>query len=162
MRKIGSALLAGLFCVFLLGAADTQQQIHFPLHGFSIDALEGPADTRGMLMSMSLPASDGFAPNVNLISQNSPGTIDQYIEISKQQVTQNGWTLIKANKVDDNTAVMEITGKVGDNSLHFYDKVSRKGDEVILITATATENQWTTNSAQLEACVDSFQRDSDK
>jgi hypothetical protein len=108
---------------------------------------------------MSLPPTDGFAPNVNVIAQNYPGSLDDYIALSKQQTANAGWNWIKADKADDSTAIIEFASKTANISLHYYAKVSRKGPEIILITATATEKQWAADSTQLKACVDSFQRD---
>lgn len=41
----------------------------------------------------------------------------------------------------------------------WYAKASLKGGEVLLTTATATEQQWHKDVDRLQACVDSFKRD---
>lgn len=163
MRRIGWVLVGSLFGLFLLAGADAGQAIHFPVYGFSIAPLEGPAGpTDSMLVTMFLPPSDGFAPNVGVISQTSTGTIDDYIATSKQDCASAGWKIIQLNKLDDHTVVFEYTGQASGKALHWYSKASLKGNEVLLVTATATEGQWAKDATQLQQCVDSFQRDSDK
>jgi hypothetical protein len=160
MRRMGWILLGGLFGMFLLGAADVQQKIHFPMHGFSISPLESPpGGPDGAILTMCLPPSDGYAPSVSVLSQKSPGTIDDCIATSKKWMEKNGLKVINVTKLDDNTATFLFAGKVNGKSLHAYARASRKGDQVMLIVAIATEDQWKTDAAQMQNCVDSFQRD---
>ena len=163
MKIAGYVLTVSALGLLLLAGANTSPALHFPLHHFSIDPLETPtAGTNSVLLIMNLTPSDGFAPNVNVMTQNYPGTLDDYIALSKQQTATADWNWLKGDKIDDTTAIIEYTGKKAALSLHFYAKVSRKGQEFILTTATATEKQWATSSPQLRACVESFHRDADQ
>jgi len=159
MRCNGYSVLAGIFFLTLLGAAETHTAIHFPIHGFSIAPLEAPGGGDGMILAMSLPASDGFAPNVNVMSQPASGTMDDYIALSKGGIDKAGFNVIKAQKVDENTGAFEYTGTVAGRILHWYSRAIHKSDGVFLVTATASEVQWPRDAKQLEACVDSFQPD---
>jgi hypothetical protein len=111
---------------------------------------------------MSLPPFDGFAPNVTVLKMTHHGTIDGYIAISKKSIEAKGWKVTKIDRLDDNTAVFQYFGQMGANSLGFYSKASLKGDEVLLVTASATQPAWKQYASQLQACVDSFQRDAGK
>src|ERR1700733_13220563 len=163
MRRIGWTLLASLFGVFLIAASDAERTLHFPLHEFSLAPLEAPrGSTNAVLLTMSLPAATGFSPNVNVQAQNSPGTMDDYIVSTKMDCDSAGLKIIKLTKVDDNPLVFEYAGALSGQKLHWYSKASRKGDEILLVTATATEDQWAKVGDQLQQCVDSFQRDADK
>jgi hypothetical protein len=160
MKHLASTSLVALFALFIFAAADAPQTLHFPIHGFSIAPLESStAGKNASLFTMYLPASGNFAPNIVVMAQDSPGSMDDYMALSKRQVDEQGWKSLKSEKVDDNTAIFEFTGKSKDTPIHWYSKASRKGAEVILVTATATEQQWSDSGAQLQACVDSFKRD---
>jgi hypothetical protein len=160
MKRIGLAL-AGLCGLCLLIGAGAQEMLHFPLHRFSIAPLEAPAaeGTNSILLTMSLPASGGFAPNVNVITQASPGSIDDYIAASKGGFQQAGLRVTKFQKLGQDAVVFEYAGRLQNRPLHFYAKAVVKDGQVLFATATATEQEWPSVSAQLQACVDSFRRD---
>lgn len=159
MKRFAWLLIAVCGAGLLAGAA-ARDALHFPLHKFSIAPLEvQTAGQPATLMSMYLPPSDQFAPNVNVVSQPWPGSLDQYITTSKQEFAHNGLQLLKADKADDNTVTMEYAGNMQGRPLHFYAKAGLKNHEVLLATATATDRQWPAVSPRLRACIDSFQRD---
>ena len=147
----------------LLGAATAPQALHFPTHRFSIVPLEGrTAGATSVLLSMYLPASNGFAPNVTVVAQNAPASIDVYIAASKRELEQNGWKLVNLDKPNDHTVVFEYTGDLQNRPLHWYAKAVLKGREVLLATGTATELQWAADGARLKECADSLQHDGGK
>lgn len=159
MKRTGWELAAVCGLCLMVSAA-ARESLHFPLHRFSITPLEGrTAGKQSVLLFMSLPASGGFGPNVNVVAQPAPPSIDDYLSISKREFEQKDMKILKADKVDDQTAVVEYTGNLQNRSLHFYAKAILKGKEVLLATATATEQQWESDGAQLRTCVDSFRRD---
>jgi hypothetical protein len=159
MKRIGLMLVAACGWALLVGA-NAGQGLHFPMHGFSIAPLEGKTTgTNALLMTMFLPPSGGFAANVNVVAQNAPGSLDDYMAASKRGFEQAGFTVIKADKLDDSTAVVEYAGNFQGKSLHWYAKASLKNNEVLLTTATATEQQWRKDADRLRECVDSFKRE---
>ena len=158
MKRIMLLVVVACGTAALLGAA-AGQALHFPQHGFSIAPLEGRAGSTGMVVLMSLPPTGGFAPNVNVVAQTSHGTMDDFIALSKQQFAQAGLHVVKAEKGGDSDATFEYTGNMQGRALHWYAKASLKGDEVLLATATATDQQWPKFADPLKACVDSFRRD---
>ena len=160
MKNIGFGILVTFSILALLGADGTGQTVHFPQHGFSIAALEDPnAGGNTILLTMSLPPSDGISPNINVLSQDYAGSLDDYLALSKQQFADNKFKLISSQKLDGQTAVLEYSGMLNDRDFHWYAKVSLKGHGVLLATATATEKQWPDDEKQLRACIDSFSRD---
>jgi hypothetical protein len=158
MKRIVWLVALACGAAAVLGAA-AGQALHFPQHGFSIAPLEGRAGSTGMVVLMSLPASDGFAANVNVVAQTTHGTIDNYMALSKRQFAQAGFQVVKADKLNDSDAIFEYTGNMQGRALHWYAKASLKGDEILLATATATDPQWPKVADQLKACIDSFRRD---
>ena len=159
MKSLGSTLV--LICgLLLLDGAGARDMLHFPLFGFSIAPLEARSSgPTSVVMEMFLPPSGGFAPNVRVEAQKWPGTLDQYVEVSQKQFEKAGFKVINSSRPDASTAIFEFTGTLQNHPLHWYAKASLGGGEVLLTTATATEQQWPTNGQQLQACVNSFRRD---
>ncbi len=147
---------AALTVVLCLGltvgfAAAASDQLDFTEAGFSISALKGSEG-----FAMSLPPSQGFAPNVNVQIQRYPGTRDEYIALSKSQLPQIGGTILRERRMGSSGWVVEYTGQVGGRRLHWYQRAELKSGKVYLATATATEGQWASFSPRLEACIDSL------
>ncbi len=150
-------LLAACLIVPLAPAADTGK-LNFPQAGFTIAPLDGPSEAaQQQKLMMFLPASDGFAPNVNIMTQPHTGTLDEYIAISKEGIQKVGFTILNLAKSGADTIVLEYTGQMQNRSLHFYARAILKNGKVFLVTATALEDQWPASCKKLKACVDSFQ-----
>lgn len=139
------------------------ERLHFKQNGFSIAPLEEAAKngTYQALM-MYLSFSEGFAPNVNVQIKPFTGTIDELVTQSKQQLEQTGLKLISEKKLGPDTYVFECTGSYQSFPLHLYVRSILTADRIYLVTATAVEKQWDSASAQLKACVDSFELDKGK
>lgn len=105
---------------------------------------------------MCLPASDGFAPNVNVQIQPYADSIANYISLSKAQFEQLKFKIISEGKKEGGWTV-EYTGSSSGNELHFYSRAVSDGKHVFLITAASKVGQWDTVSPTLKKCVDSFQ-----
>ena len=144
-------LLAVLFlapCAFALD---------FPLSGFKIDPLEvAKGEVPVSPLVMCLPATEGFAPNVNVTIQPFPGTMGDYITVSKQEFEQVKWTLIAESRDGDKVWKVEYADPSPNNPLHFYAKAVSNGKYVYLVTGTARESQWATAGPQIKKCVDSL------
>lgn len=104
---------------------------------------------------MMLPASDGFSPNINIQIQAYPGSIDEYDTLSIKQIEQLKLKTIKHLKEGD-VLTFEYTGAMRGRDFHWFGMAYKKGDNVFLITATATEKQWPDVGAKLIECVKSF------
>jgi len=83
------------------------------------------------------------------------GTIKDFASLSQQQFKAGGFTVLSEN-VTKTTVLWEYSGMLQGHKLHWYATALQKKNRVYLVTATATESQWKTVSAQLKACVDSF------
>lgn len=156
MMKSSRALLA-LAC---LGAAHVHLQadtIELPRYGFEIEAMD--AETTGnpaQALIMFLPASEGFAPNVNVQIQPYPGTLASYVELSQKQFEQVKFEVI-AQKVDADTEWrVEYRSPSPNGPLRHYARAVVAPGQVYLVTATAKDSQWTAVEAILRRHVDSF------
>ena len=113
-----------------------------------------------MLLTMCLPVTDAFAPNVSVMAEPSAGSIDDYVASSKKEYAKSNLTILNVNKLDADNVILEYSGPVENRKLHFYSKASHRGTEMIIATAICTEKQWADSGAKLRGCIDSLQRDS--
>ncbi|WP_077340845.1 hypothetical protein [Pseudocolwellia agarivorans] len=128
----------------------------FPESGFSIESLDAkPSAIGSQPLQMLLPAQNGFSANVNVQVQPYKGTITEYKQLSEAQFKQIGITLISKKEMG-NTLIIEYSGTMQGQELHWYAKAVKKGDHVYLITATDNKNNWEQHKEQLINNVNSF------
>lgn len=151
MRRAMLALLLCLFASACLGGA-TSDRLTFRAGGFSIEPLEG-----FQVLAMTLPVSDAFAPNVNVQIQPYPGTLDDYVALSKQQSREHGLDIVREAQNGESGYVIEYKGSMAGRDMHWHAKAELRQNKVYLATATALEGQWPSVSDKLKACVDSLQ-----
>jgi hypothetical protein len=141
-------------------AAESTNRLLFPAGGFSIKPLEAPfGQATQQPLLMALPASDGFAANVNVQIQPYDATRDDYMALSEQQFKGAGLEVIRRSKQGQSGIVFEYTGEMQGRKLHWYSRAECLPGRVYLVTATATEAQWKKDATPLKACVDSFRRE---
>ncbi len=157
MKRKQSAILF-LFTVALsLPAADSTNRLCFPAAGFSIAPLEVSAgEDRRQALMMFLPATGYFAGNVNVQIQPYSGPIEEYTTLTLKQFKDAGLKVIAQKKAGASGVVVEYSGESQGRTLHWYARAEKKAGHVYLATATATEQDWPTQAAQLKACVDSL------
>lgn len=142
-----------------VASAEPDARLHFAGTGFSIAPLESDVgDEPHSPLIMTLPAQDGFAPNVNIEIQAYDGTMEGYADISRGQFRNAGFEIL-SEKIVDGQLTFEFKGKVEGKPLHWYAKAMKRKNRFFLVTATAAETQWNGVSAKLKACVDSFALD---
>jgi len=158
MAKQHRALLGiALFSAAITTTA-TGATIDLPQYGFSIEALDAPPSTTTATTALMtfLPASDGFAPNVNVNIQPYPGSMASYVAMSKEQFKQMNWTVVAEKQNGENEWIVEYTGPMQGNNLHFYARAVANRGKVYLVTASAKETQWSSVSGLLRKAVDAF------
>lgn len=156
MKKL--LITAAILLIAISGfAQDKTPRLDFPLNGFSILPLEGSADSVAyQVLSLYLPASEGFSPNVSVQVQPHDGTMEEYLEISKDQFKALQWTLLADSTLSPTVITFEYTGSVRGVVLHFYAKAESREGKVYLTTGAATEGQWPKLSPRIKKCVNSF------
>lgn len=162
MKNTIALLLLAAFALPFSAGEEPEARLHFQANGFSIAPLEGTTDAAlYQAVTMFLPASEAFAPNVNVQIQPYNGSIKEYADLSRQQFKSSKLSVV-SEKTSQTSVVWEYSGTLQGRSLHLYAKAELGKGKVYLVTATATESQWKTVAAKLKACVDSFARESDK
>ena len=104
---------------------------------------------------MSLPYSQGFAPNVNVQVQGYTDSLESYVRLSEAQFRSLNWKVIR-KQLNGNKALFEYSGDYNGRAMHWYSEATRHGNAVYLVTATALVSHWPTYSERLIASVRSF------
>lgn len=134
--------------------------LHFEYYGFTINELEGESDgDYQQVLIMSLPTTSSFAPNVNVQIQPYEGSLEEYVALSREQIAKLGWSIIHVEISDEGFATLEYSGETQGRSLHWYAKTVLGNGSAYLVTATATETEWSEVSKKLITTVDSFRLD---
>jgi len=155
-KKVSMLLVCLTSAVFISGAP--VDKLHFRLMGFSISPLESdPGNNTYQALTMYLPSSEGFSPNVGVQTQPFEGSVKAYAALSEKQFQQMNIKLLKEKEVGTNQLVVEYAGALQSHSLHWYARAVLKNGRAYLVTATSTERQWSSMGAKLENCVDSFE-----
>ena len=150
---IGAALYSAAILTSVTAAT-----IDLPQYGFTIDVLDAPPSaTMATTAFVSfLPATEGFAPNLNVSIQPYAESITSYIALSKNQFKQMNWTIVAEKQNGENEWIVEYTGPMQGNDLHFYARAVPSRGKVYLVTATAKQTQWISVSGPLRKAVDAF------
>ena len=156
-RIMMGSLCLGCVAAFAAPAKEKPaDKLVFRNSGFSISPLDEPGKGPTQVLMMFLPASGGFAPNVNVQTQEYSGKLEEYAALSKKQLEDSKLKLISSS-VTSGALILEYSGEMQARALHWYAKAVLKSGTIYLTTATATENQWKEVSGKLKSCVDSFE-----
>jgi hypothetical protein len=140
-----------------VAANDHRAPLVFAEHGFSIEPPVGHDKSQlQKIVTMSLPMSDNFTPNVNVITQPFPGTLEQYLDQSHGEFKARGLVLMN-EKRDERSATIEYRGDIQGHAVHWYARVLLAKGTVTLATATSVESQWPALGETLRRSVDSLQ-----
>ena len=149
-------LLAGVARADLVAGGAPGDTLVFAEHGFSIHPLKGKsASATQQVLTMTMPASAGFAPNVNVQVQPFDGTLDDYMKISREQFKAMGITMVQ-EKREGKSIILEYKGQMQGMPLHWYARAVQAQGKIFLTTGTAAESQWASVAAQIKECVGSF------
>ena len=158
MKNATKALVVAALFSLAISSRSAAATIELPLYGFQIDALDAAPDASSptTVIQTFLPATDGFAPNINVQIQPYTGTIKDYATTSKSQFEQMKWKVVSDQQPNDSEWNVEYTGSFHGSDLHFYARAVSANGKVYLITATAKESQWATMGDTLLKHVQSF------
>jgi hypothetical protein len=144
-----------LFCLLANAALASETLYDSKEYAFTIRPPVDGADQSVQAALFCLPASDGFAANVNVQIQVYPGSRADYDKLTRQQLDQFKFKLISSHD-DGDALVYEYAGAMGANKLHWYARAIKRGEKVYVITGTALEKSWESQSGLLIDSVDSF------
>ena len=158
MKNATKTLVVAALFSLAISSRSGAAAIELPLYGFQIDALDAAPDASSptTVIQTFLPATDGFAPNINVQVQPYTGTIKDYATTSKSQFEQMKWKVVSDQQPNDSEWNVEYTGSFNGSDLHFYARAVSANGKVYLITATAKESQWATLGDTLLKHVQSF------
>ena len=158
MKKLS---LLVLLIFFSLSSFSQDGSLRFPELGYSIQPLEpNLKDVTGnyIALNMFLPSSEEFAPNINIIVQDYPGSAKDYKELSDGQFESLGVKMMRSDLKDGVVFFEYTTDKFGGTELHIYTRAYFANSKVYMATATATIKQWKKYGKQLVISVDSIKK----
>lgn len=157
MKPFHAMLLAGLLAAAAYGAEEKAQFVSKE-HGITMAPPEAK-DSGAQVYQIALfylPAEDGFAANVNVQKQPYADTMEAYDKLSVSQFEALKITVLKRTLGKDEI-LYEYKGTLQGAEMHFYSRAIKKGNAIILTTATALEASWEKQKAELVKSVDSVQ-----
>lgn len=151
------ATLFVLCAVTTLPAADGD----LPYYGSQLKDLDAViAKSRGKNIIIYLEESGGFRANINVLIQSPfPGTMKEYIELSRREFDQlfdKKWKMLSEKQEGEKEWFAELVGTRKGEEYHFYSRAVKEGDKVYQITATATQKQWGSVEEKLRRHVNAF------
>ena len=97
-------ILLILFVMLLANGSQAAENsiLNFDQLGFKIQALEGISDSNtSQPLTLMLPPSNGFSPNVTVIMQPYRGTMEEYKAVTDRQLNQAKLNIIQSEIKDD-------------------------------------------------------------
>ncbi len=172
LRKI----LAGLACfaagaVFTVAAGDAfarpgraavASAYTNGTYGFSITPPTYPRvdkDAATQAAMFFAPAKNAFASNLGVMIQTTKMSLDDYIKTSQEQFKEASLKVSSEKKVkvsNRDAVVWEYEGEASGKKLKFMAMAVVDGDRVILITGTASGEDYESLSKEFKASLDSF------
>jgi hypothetical protein len=122
---------------------------------FTIDAPASSGDIQGPSTLFYIPNKNGYSGRVMVGAQEYSGTINDYIDLIRNQFKQNGMTFVSATITAD-SANYEAFGKLGNLTLHWYSRAIYSDGKIYGITAEGLEIDWKDQKDILIKSVDSF------
>jgi hypothetical protein len=160
-----AALLAGSAWGFQK-SAETRSTYKDTVHGFTIDLPKFPGSgpkVPGMVFTATGPAHGKFAPNVNVMIQDTATTVKEFVDLSVGQMKQLGLKIHsqKMMKVAGRDAVeFDYQGSVnGAQDLRFLSLSVIEKDRVVLVTCTSLPDAFDEGEAEYRACLKSLRLD---
>jgi hypothetical protein len=152
--KIAVVLLA--ICAFSTLNAAEGDLPHYGSNLKDLDALIEKAP--GKTLFIKADESGKSSANINVQIHPFPGTLKEYMDLSRTQFDQffeKGWKIL-SEKQDEKEASCELVGTRKGKEYHSYSRAVKEGTKLYLITATALHEEWGTVGEKLRRHVDAF------
>jgi len=154
--KIAVVLLA-VCALSELRAADSE----LPHYGAKLKDLDALIEKeRGKTLFIKVDEGGGTSANINVQIHQFPGTLKEYMDLSRNQFDQffeKGWKILSEKVDGEKEALCEVVGTRKGKEYHSYSRAVKDGTKLYLITATALHEQWATVGEKLRRHVDAFQ-----
>ena len=155
--KLAVIILLAICPCFTLNAAEGDLP-HYKSQLKDLDTLIEKAP--GKTLFIKVDETGGFSANINVQIHQFPGTIKEYMDLSKAQFDQffeKGWKVL-SEKQDEKEASCEVVGTTKGKEYHSYSRAVKEGTKLYLITATALHEQWGSVGEKMRRHVDAFQK----
>lgn len=142
-----------------LAAAEAE----LPYYGWRLKDLEPlikKAPSQAVVIMVGEPVK--FHANINIMIQPFPGTMKDYMDLSRgefQKLFEKKWKVLWEKQNGENEWICESTGTKGGEAYQFYSRAVKDEARIFLITATALQTQWGSLGEKMRRQVDSFKTD---
>jgi len=154
-NQFGIVVLVAIGALSRLNAAESD----LPYYGSNLNDLDAVIEKApGKTLFIKVDESGGFSANINVQIHQFPGTIKEYMDLSKRQFDQffeKGWKVL-SEKQTEKEASCEVVGTTKGKEFHSYSRAVKEGTKLYLITATALHEQWANVGEKLRRHVDAF------
>jgi hypothetical protein len=124
--------------------------------GFSLTPPESTQPGVGLFVMAFLPLLHGFSPNVSVMVDPFPSTLQDYDRKMMQTEFKREQLTAISQEVQPDHLLYEYHGIMDGKNLHFYARALKRNDAVYLITATDLEQDWPADRDTLIHSVASF------
>jgi hypothetical protein len=153
--KLEIVVLLAIGALSTLNAAEGD----LPYYGWQLkdlDALIEKEPRRTLFIKVD--QTGGVPANINIQVHQFPGTMKEYMDLSRGQFDQlfeKGWKML-SEKQDEKEASCEVMGTTKGKEYHSYSRAVKEGTKLYLITATALHEQWGSVGEKMRRHVDAF------
>ncbi|HYJ04442.1 MAG TPA: hypothetical protein VEX43_04870 [Chthoniobacterales bacterium] len=112
----------------------------------------------GKTLFIKVDQAGGSSASINVQIHEFPGTIKEYMDLSKAQFAQffeKGWKVL-SEKQNEKEASCEVVGTTKGKEYHSYSRAVKEGNKLYVITATALHEQWGNVGEKMRRHVDAF------
>lgn len=142
--QIALAALVGASATFL-ATARTNAFVDAD-HGFELELPDlGRGAEPGQLLHFYGPETDGFRPNVYLMTQAFEGSIEEYLQTSLDGFKTSGFELVEHATYEHEglpALRLEYTATLSNLDLHFFAVAVLRDGQALLATGTSLDADW--------------------
>jgi hypothetical protein len=155
--KFAVVTLLALCAFSALNAADGE----LPHYGSKLKDLDALIEKEpGKTLFIKVDAAGGVSANINVQIHQFPGTLKEYMDLSRAQFDQffeKGWKILSEKQDGENEASCEVVGTRKGKEYHSFSRAVKEGPKLYLITATALQEQWGNVGEKMRRHVNAFQ-----
>ena len=155
--KLAVITLLALCALSALSAADGE----LPHYGAKLKDLDALIEKEpGKTLFIKVDEGGGVSANINIQIHQFPGTLKEYMDLSRAQFDQffeKGWKILSEKQDGEKEASCEVVGSRKGKEYHSFSRAVKEGPKLYLITATALQEQWGSVGEKMRRHVDAFQ-----
>src|SRR5687768_14536337 len=150
--------LLALCALSTLNAADGE----LPHYGAKLGDLDALIEKeRGKTLFIKVEEGGGVSANINVQIHQFPGTLKEYMDLSRAQFDQffeKGWKILSEKQDGEKEVSCEVVGTKQGKEYHSFSRAVKEGNKLYLITVTALREHWGRRVDEMRRHVKSLQK----